>query len=161
MKRYYFIAVLLLLASACSTDKAEIKKAAYLYADATANYDIDRAEQYCTHETSQSTLKKARVLMKMIDTSFIISDTPAEVSIIACGLTSDSTAYAVYHKVTPIKDFTDSLNLSKRDGRWLVHDPIQKITKKAPEQPTFEVADSVLIDGEYRPLIRKRKAPTE
>ena len=62
----------------------------------------------------------------MLDTGYIAKDTPASIEIISTNILSDSSALVVYHKTTPIKDFTDTLELRKRDGNWLAHSPIVK-----------------------------------
>lgn len=108
-----------------SCGNKEIKNAAYNYNYAVANYQIDEAVQYCTDETNNTTLKTARFLMQFVDSSYISSDTPATIDIVSVKRLSDTTASVVYHKQTPIKDFTDTLEMRKRDGRWLAHDPIK------------------------------------
>lgn len=122
--------VALLSASCRPSEKQTIEKVAGDYALATSNYQLDEAEAYCTKETSESTLRIGRFLISQIDTAYILSDTPATVEILESAVTSDTTAYAVYHKKTPIKDFVDTLNLRRRDGQWLVHEPVKKIPKK-------------------------------
>lgn len=124
-----FIALTFLFLGACSNNK-EIKEAAYQYSYAMANYRVDEAEPYSTQETISSTLEIARRMITKIDTSYIISDTPAEITITKIEQTSDTSAYAIYHKVTPIKDFSDTLQLRKREGKWLAHAPIQKVPRR-------------------------------
>lgn len=126
MKKYFSLGLLLLFCFACDNENGQIKQAAYGYSIAMANYDIDGAETFCTEETSASLLKTARYLMQFVDSSYIASDTPATIDIVSVKRLSDTTAYAVFHKRTPIKDFTDTLQMRKRDGRWLAHDPIIK-----------------------------------
>lgn len=117
---------MLLFCFACNNENGQIKQAAYDYSIAMANYDIDGAEAFCTEETSASLLKTARYLMQFVDSSYIASDTPATIDIVSVERVTDTSAYAVFHKRTPIKDFTDTLEMRKRDGRWLAHDPIKK-----------------------------------
>lgn len=111
----------MLLIIGCSSESHQIETVAYDYCLATANYDIDRAEAFCTEETRRTTLTTARRLLSLVDSSFIASDTPAHIDITAVRQTSDTTAIAVYHKTTPIKDFSDTLELRKRNGQWLAH----------------------------------------
>ncbi|MGX8712135.1 MAG: hypothetical protein ACSW8I_00410 [bacterium] len=111
-----------ILCIACDGKNNQIKEVAYEYCFTTANYDIDGAEKYCTEETSLKTLKATRYLLQFVDSAYIASDTPATIDITKVKQTSDTTAFAIYHKVTPIKDFSDTVQLRLRDGRWLVHD---------------------------------------
>lgn len=117
------LVLLTVLCLACNNENKPIKKAAYDYCMATANYDIDGAEAFCTEETRRTTLATARYLLTMVDTAYITADTPATIKITDVLRTSDTTAVAVYHKVTPLKDFSDTLELRLRDGRWLAHSP--------------------------------------
>ena len=86
-----------------------------------ANYNIDEAEPYATPETRNTTLVIARHLVQAVDSSYIISDTPAKIKILDIEIYNDTQAYAVYRKTTPIKDFYDTLYLRKRDGDWYAH----------------------------------------
>lgn len=110
----------------CDDNMGEIKSVAYNYCIATSQYDFERAKHYCTDETKKTTLLIANDVMSMLDTGYIAKDTPASIEIISTNILSDSSALVVYHKTTPIKDFTDTLELRKRDGNWLAHSPIVK-----------------------------------
>lgn len=110
--------------TACHTDKQNATKAAYEYSYAMANYLVDQAEPFATEETKSTTLLKARQLINAVDKAYIQSDTPAELEITNLEFTSDTSAIATYHKVTPIKDFSGTLELRKRNGVWLAHTPI-------------------------------------
>lgn len=120
--------ILLLCVVVCfvSCGNKEIKDAAYNYNYAVANYHLDEAEQYCTLETSATLLNTARNLMQFVDSSYIASDTPATIVIVSVRQMSDTTAYVVYHMQTPIRELSDTLEMRKRDGRWLAHSPIIK-----------------------------------
>ena len=122
-----------LLATLILTGCAErqIKDSAYNYANAMANYQVAEAKAYATEETQHTTLVVAERLVKRVDPEYIASDTPAQVTILSAEKTSDTSAYAVYHKKTPIKDFTDTLQLRKRQGKWLAHVELQAPTKPA------------------------------
>lgn len=126
MKKYYCLGLLLAMCISCSNENEQIRQAAYGYSVAMANYDIDGAEPFCTEETSATMLSTARYLLQFVDSSYIASDTPAKVEIVSVRQMSDTTACAVFHKTTPIKDFVDTLELRKRDDRWLAHAPIIK-----------------------------------
>ena len=99
----------------------EVSAVAYAYCVAAANYNLDTAEVYCTPETIRTTIHKLRVILPHIDSAYIASDTPAEIKIETVKLTSDTTAYAIYKKTTPIRSHSDTINLRLRDGRWFVH----------------------------------------
>lgn len=120
---------------ACNSETKEIHQVAYDYCMATANYRIDDAEQYCTEETSKSTLVMARYLISLVDTSFIASNTPAEITIEKVERTSDTTAVVTYHNTTPLKSYSNTVDLLRRDGRWLVHLPLT-----APEKENTTAA---------------------
>ena len=122
-----YVAASMLVAVACHNEETTIKKTAYKYSYAMANYRVDDAEKYATTETRETTLVSARQMIGRIGDDYIASDTPAKIKIIDWALTSDTTAYAVYHKTTPIKDFADTLILKKREGRWQAHAPLPVI----------------------------------
>lgn len=120
------------LAGCSNAELKTIEEVAYSYSHAMANYDVDGAEPYATDETKSTTLIKARQLMQLVGDEYIASDTPAEIKIVDAQMTSDTTAYAVYHKTSPIKDFTDTLRLRKRNDVWQAHAPIPKIKPTSP-----------------------------
>ena len=99
----------------------KIRKAAYHYLDAMANYRVDDAVPYCTAETQNGVLELARSLVKAVQPEYIKSDTPASITVGDIEITSDTTAIAHFHKLTPNKDHNGQVNLVKRKGRWLVH----------------------------------------
>lgn len=105
------------------------EKAAYNYSFAMANYQLDEAAKYATVETQNTVLVRAEQLLQKLDSSYIKSDTPATIEIETVEITSDTTAVATYHKVTPIKNFTGDLELRKRDGQWYAH-----VTPPVPSQ---------------------------
>lgn len=111
------------LFAACSSspEKESIEQAAYNYCVATSNYDLDAAEAFCTEETAKHTLAVGRHLLTLVDSSYIASDTPATIEIKSVKQLSDTSAYAVYHKQTPRKDYVDTMQMRKRDGQWLAH----------------------------------------
>ena len=117
--------------TACGSGNKEIEEVAYNYCVTTSNYQMDEAEQYATPETIKETFSMARFFISQIDPAYIAADTPATITIKKVHQTSDTTAYAVYHKVTPQKNFTDTLQLRRRDSRWLVH----ILPQKHPRRP--------------------------
>ena len=81
-----------------------------------------------------------------MDPNYIKSDTPATIDIIDVKMVNDTCAVATYHKITPQKDFSDTLQLRKRDGKWYAHvlpkmaeEPVQKAdtTKEGKEIKSF------------------------
>lgn len=124
MKRTILVPIVALLVAACnssSPEKESIEQAAYNYCVATSNYDLDAAEAFCTEETAKHTLAVGRHLLTLVDSSYIASDTPATIEIKSVKQLSDTSAYAVYHKQTPRKDYVDTMQMRKRDGQWLAH----------------------------------------
>jgi hypothetical protein len=117
-----------MMSSSCKNDEQMVQQVAYAYSYAMANYQVDDAAEYATEETKNTTLIKARSLMKAVGDAYIQSDTPAEIEITDVELTTDTTAIATYHKTTPIKDMTGTLELRKRDGKWLAHIPLTETT---------------------------------
>jgi hypothetical protein len=132
---YLVIMVLALMSASCKSEEQMAEQAAYAYSYAMANYQVDNAAEYATEETQNTTLIKARVLMKAVGESYVKSDTPAEIEITNLEMTSDTSAIATYHKTTPIKDMTGTLEMRKRDGKWLAHTPLKET--KMPEQKKF------------------------
>lgn len=136
-------------AASCSNriprSKKAIKKVAYRYLDAMANYRIDGAVPYCTTETQQGVLETGRTLVSAIDSNYIKSDTPATITIGDIEITSDTTAIAHFHKSTPLKEHNGQVNLVKRDGKWKVHivqakkndtkDGTQNNKQETPKEP--------------------------
>lgn len=97
-----------------------------------ANYQVDEAEKYATDETKNSTLTMAKGIVKKVDPNYIKSDTPATIEITDVIMVNDTCAKAVYHKVTPLKNFMDTLELRKRDGQWFAHVIPQKVEEPNP-----------------------------
>ena len=137
---HYRTTILLLTAgltmAACTSDEEKIEKAAYKYSYAMANYDVDGAEKYATPETRETTLMTARGLLTVVDTNYIKSDTPATIEIRHIQMVDDTSAVATYHKTTPIKNFSATLDVRKRHGRWLAHSPIPVVEAPEPEMQT-------------------------
>jgi len=140
MKKNITLALLAtaLLLTACASDEEKIEKAAYKYSYAMANYDVDGAEKYATPETVETTLNTARELLPMVDTNYIKSDTPATIEIRHIQIVDDTSAVVTYHKTTPIKDFSSTLDVRKRHGRWLAHSPIPVFEAPEPQMPEAE-----------------------
>lgn len=144
----------LALMSACSNDEKEIREVAYNYSYALANYKVEDATQYCTKETQETSLAYGLELMKGVSAEYIASDTPATIEIEGIEMTSDTTATAQYHKKTPIKDFGAKVNMVKRDGKWLVHDPMEATQKSNNKEERKIVADTINRNGKELVLYR-------
>lgn len=119
----------LLLSCSYSSEKKIIREVAYNYAYALANYNVDEAENYATEETRSLTLAVARNMITAVGSEYIKSDTPAEIEIRSVEIINDTVAKTVYHKTTPLKDFSDTLYLRKRNGEWLAHVLIPVVKK--------------------------------
>lgn len=129
MKSFFSLVIfsgIVLLCHSCKNEEQVVQQVAYAYSYAMANYRVDEAEQYATEETRNTTLIKARSLMQAVGDVYIQSDTPAEIEITNVELKSDTVAIATYHKTTPIKDMTGTLELRKRDGEWYAHTPLKE-----------------------------------
>ena len=115
--------LILTLAASCSqpSEETRIKKVAHHYAYAMANYKVEKAERYATEETCNTTLRQAHFYATHVSPEYIESDTPAKIEITQLTILDDTSAYTIYHKTTPIKDFSDTLQMRKRNGEWKAH----------------------------------------
>lgn len=147
MKHTYsliIICCILLTLNACKSSRSEIRKVAYQYSYALANYDIESAVPYATPETQNTTLQTARMLMNLVDTAYIASDTPAKIKIKNIKIQNDTSAVVTYSKKTPIKHFDADLDLVLRDGHWMVQDVINV----SPQQERLKAENPILVkDG--------------
>ena len=123
MKQFFLILVVafLFMCCGCKSDRNLAETAAYNYSFAMANYQLDEAAKYATVETQNTVIARAEQLLQKVDSSYIKSDTPATIEITDLNFTSDTTAVAIYHKTTPLKNFSGELELRKRDGQWYAH----------------------------------------
>lgn len=119
------LAALLLLATACGSDKAEIEQTAYGYLDAMGNYRFEEAIPYASQRTIETTIDFFSGMLPHTDTAYIASNTPAKITIKGVHQTSDTTAYALFHKSTPITQQDDTLRLVKEQGLWKANVVIQ------------------------------------
>lgn len=122
-----------------------------------ANYRFDDATPFATEETAITTIHTANILIRNIDSSYIESDMPANIEITRVDILDDTTADVTYRKTTPIKDFSGTLQMRKRNGQWLAH-VIPQRRAEQPSQQQFEITDSILIDGKYHPLFSRVNA---
>lgn len=137
---------IVMLSCCCQHERKMVEKAAYEYSFAMANYKVDEAAKYATSETKSTTLAMAKGIVEKVDPAYIKSDTPATIDIIDVRMVNDTCAVATYHKITPLKDFSDTLELRKRDGKWQAHVipkmrevPVQEAdTTNHPEIRTFQ-----------------------
>lgn len=121
----------------CKHEQKMVEKAAYEYSYAMANYQVDEAEKYATEETKNTTLEMAKKIVEKVDPNYIKSDTPATIDIIDVKFVNDTCAVATYHKITPQKDFSDTLQLRKREGKWYAH-----VVPKRVEEPELKAPAS-------------------
>lgn len=114
------------LVAACSTtisaDDEAVKLAAQGYLDAMGNYRIADARPFATEETNLSTLDLIEnLILPNTDTAYIHANTPAVVRIDSVAYESDTLAWVYFTKNTPIQVQQNSLELRRRDGKWLAH----------------------------------------
>lgn len=140
LKSFFLLAIVLSL-FACSNTEEQIREAAYNYSYAMANYDIDGAEPYADEETIQTTLATGRLLLQRVDKNYIKRDTPATITIEDIAMINDTAAVVDYHKVTPIKDFRDTVEVRKYGQRWLVHTPIKVIQQELPTEIVSQIGE--------------------
>ena len=140
--------VVLCLAS-CTSNEEKATKAAYNYSFAMANYDLDKAEKYATQETCDNTIAMARDMLEYVDSSYIASDTPATLEVTATIMTSDTSATVSFIKNTPIKkDMKFNVEVRKRHGKWLAHNPINRNQQKPTAgQKIPQIKFSVPLDS--------------
>ena len=131
----YLVAPFLFIS--CKNDEQMVQQVAYSYLYAMANYQVDNAEEYATEETRNTTLVKARSLVKAVGDAYIQSDTPAEIEITGIEMQSDTVAIVSYHKTTPIKDMTGTQELRKRNGQWYAHIPLIMV-EKPDSKPVYD-----------------------
>lgn len=113
------LACMLPLATACTHENRIIEETSYNYLDAMGNYRFDEAAAYASEDTRTITLKFFNeVMLPNTDSNFIKRNTPATIVINETSQTSDSTAFAIFTKTTPIVTQQDTLNLIKENGEW-------------------------------------------
>lgn len=125
MRHFFVITIAGLLLSGCSSQEKKIEKAAEGYLDAIANYRFDDADKYASTQTKQKTLSFYKYLLPHVDTAYIKRATPATITIKGVAMTSDTTAYALFHKESPINIQDDTIRLIKEKQNWVVKDIIE------------------------------------
>lgn len=111
-----------LLIAACGQPKADteaIRQAATGYLEAMGAYRVADAEPFASQYTCENTLPVLARMTEVCDTAFIVANTPAEFTIAAVKVVSDSVALVAYHKHTPITDADDTLTMVLEEGCWL------------------------------------------
>lgn len=119
-----FIAALTIGLSSCTHDTKAIEEAAYGYCKAMGEYQFDDAIPFASQLTRQTTINTFKKLLAISDTALLYTNRPATITIQKVETTSDTTAIALYHKHTPIKEIDDTVHLIVEDGKWVVHSPI-------------------------------------
>lgn len=136
MKHFFTWAApcLLVLLTACNSDKKEIARVAQGYLDATGNYLIEEAIPYANQETQEKTLTFLRdKLIPMTPKEYMESNTPATIELGEITIEGD-TATVSYKKTTPIKVLESEIMVVKEEGKWLVFVPLV-------------LPEGILIDG--------------
>lgn len=113
------LAAVLLAACGNNGTKHEIKTAAYCYLDAMGNYRVEEATPFASRYTRENSIPMLTLLVSRCDTAYIRSNTPAEITVKGVRMISDTSAYAYYHKHTPITEQEDSLLMILEGGQWL------------------------------------------
>lgn len=109
---------------ACNNEEKEIERVSQGYLTAMANYRLDEAKPYATQRTVDVTLDFYRLLLPMVDSTYLAANTPAEITIREVQRRSDSTAIALFRKTSPASTVEDTVHLLKENGQWLVHEVI-------------------------------------
>lgn len=127
MKNTVLIITLALITAACAhtgtpTEQA-IEKVAYSYCMTASEYKLDSAALYCTQESIDQSIAAGKFWLQYMDSAHIQANLPVTIDIKKIRQTSDTTAFAVYHKKTPRKAYTDTVFLRYRHDRWLIHTP--------------------------------------
>ncbi|MBR1549348.1 MAG: hypothetical protein IJ634_01775 [Bacteroidales bacterium] len=104
---------------ACNNETKDIEHMAMGYLQATSDYNIEEACKYAVPETANGLHAIEKTLLPMLDPEYIKKNTPATINIVSTTITSDTSANVVYHKKTPISDFTDSITMVKRGNFWM------------------------------------------
>lgn len=128
MKKVFVLLILLsFVFVSCHQEQKNIEQVAYAYLEALANYKVEEAKPYATPETCKTTLAISEQLLAMVDTAYIISDTPAIIDIQEIIVENDTMAVVKYVKNTPLKhDMKGELRLVKRERQWWAHDLLSK-----------------------------------
>lgn len=127
MKKFFVILFFLpTVFISCHQENKKIERVAQAYLEALANYKVKEAKPYATPETCSSTLAVSEQLVSMVDSAYIISDTPAIIEIQEIVMESDSIALVKYVKNTPLRhDMQGELYMVKRERQWLAQDLIR------------------------------------
>lgn len=127
-KNIALIALATLTLTACQNgEEKKIEQAAYGYSKAMGEYQFDDAIPYASRLTRETTIPTFKTMLSFSDTNQLFANRPATITIKKVCQTSDTTAYALYHKHTPIKDIDDTVRLILEDGSWVVHSPIKPL----------------------------------
>lgn len=114
----------LLLLASCNSDTKQIQQSAQGYLEALGNYRPADARPYATEQTCNITLNFFEKLVAHTDTAVYANNMPATITL--GNITMDDTsAQVAYHKSTPSTQQDGTVNLVKRDGKWLVDQVIQ------------------------------------
>lgn len=115
------VALLLTLCGCNGGERKQIEQTAFAYLDAMGNYRIEEAKPYSSPRTIETAIALCERIMPSVDTSYIKSNTPAQITIKSVHIETDTTAYVLFHKSTPITQQDDTLRLVKIEGKWLAN----------------------------------------
>jgi hypothetical protein len=162
-RKTLFILLVGLVLTACQSKKEEtISTVAYGYCKAMGDYQFDNAIPYASKITKEITIPYFKKMLLFSDTTLLFTNRPATITIKKVEITSDSTALALYHKHTPIKEIDDTVRLILEDGQWVVHAPIKNAIPIAIGNTTkdFIYKNDKLnkdIEKEYKAKLKARK----
>ena len=139
-----------MLLTACANDKEQIRQCAQGYLDAMGNYRPTEARQYSTQQTCDVTLAFFERVMEFTDSSVYANNIPAEITIGEITITDDTTATVNFHKSTPSTQQDGTINLVKREGKWLVD-----LVLNVPNLPSKDQSPRIIPEEDLKGLREK------
>jgi len=153
--KYWILLTLpILMLASCDKDRS-LKRNALQYAQAMADYNLDEAYPYATQETQQYTLDYFKMIIPLIDSSYIASNTPATLTLDSVVHVDDTSATVYFHKKTPLQPRVDaSVGMRLRDGKWLAHQLFKPAPFLTPSTPMGY--DSTAVNMMQKPVDSSR-----
>ena len=118
--------MLALLTASCEqqAERKAIRKVAYSYLDAMANFRIDDAIPFASQQTREQTIPFAKnFLLANTDTSVILASTPASIVIDSIKVGND-TAIVSYTETNPLRVKMSTITAIKEEGQWVIDVPL-------------------------------------
>lgn len=155
--------IMTLMSVSCKNEKEiTLEQTAEKYLYATCEYNIEEACKYATPETALGLQEIGKTLVPMLTPDYIESNTPATIEIVDTKILSDTSATVIYHKTTPVSDYTDSIPLVYRQGEWLVKlsiviPPYLKENEKTTRNTDGSITTTFKYDSVGTLTIKKEK----